>query len=175
MQKKRSGNQHGGPHEHNLIAAAIIANLRGHGITQQGISEHLECLQAEGVVDLGGQGYSLDTLQRHYRISLDVGAIVSRDRLLEMLTKFAMGEGMPQGVSPDAALRTMSDSIKWMLEKHYGEGAKGSPLDLERSTHRLPLERVREVLSIEEMGQLERILRKLKAAEDPARAVIDAR
>jgi DNA-binding transcriptional MerR regulator len=159
------------PHQHNELAAKLIRELRGYGVPIKGISRHLEWLQEQGILDLGGQGYARETLKRHYRLSLDVGALPTKHMLMQVIAQGALGEDLPEGISPDLAYREGLANARWYLEKVHGVGAaKAAP----EGRGQIPIDLVREVLTVDEIDQLERIMGKLQRAMDPSRAIVDA-
>lgn len=158
-------------HQHNELAAKLIRELRGHGLPIKSIARHLEWLQEQEICDLGGQGYSLDTLKRHYRLSLDVGALPTKHMLMQILAQGALGENIPDGVSPDVAYREGLANARWWLQNIEGIGAAKAPTE---GKGQIPIDLVREVLTVDELHQLERIMGKLHRAMDPSRAIIDA-
>jgi hypothetical protein len=164
------GDKHQPAHQHNELAAAIIRQLRGYGVPIKCIAQHLEWLREQEILDLGGQGYSLDTVKRHYRLSLDVGGLPTKHMLMQIIAQGALGEDLPEGVSPDLAYRLGLENARWYLEKVHGVG---QPKGIDTGRGQIPIDLVREVLSIEEIGQLERIMGKLQRAMDPSRAIVD--
>jgi hypothetical protein len=169
--RNRKGSPHQQPHQHNELAARIIRELRGYGVPIKCCAQHLEWLQTEGILDLGGQGYSLDTLKRHYRISLDIGALPTKHMLMQVVAHGALGEDLPEGVSPDLAYRLGLENARWYLEKVFGVGNPKAAADDARG--KIPIDLVREVLSVEELRQLEIIMAKLHRAANPGEALID--
>jgi hypothetical protein len=113
--KGRVGNV---PHERSEAAATLIRELAGYGMPQEEISRVLN--------SAFGTGYSVDTLDRHYRAELDAALAIRKSDLLRRAHKIAMGEDVltkrdadgnvvPSGVSPDAALRESASLVKWLL------------------------------------------------------------
>lgn len=113
--KGNSGNL---PHERSEEAATLIRELAGYGMPQAEISRVLNLTY--------GGGYSVDTLDRHYRPELDGALEKRKGELLRRAHKIAMGEdvviavdeeGKPTGerVSPDVAFRESSATLKWLL------------------------------------------------------------
>lgn len=105
-------------HERSEEAATLIRELSGYGMPQEEISRVLNATY--------GGGYSVDTLDRHYRVELDAALAQRKGELLRRAHKIAMGEDVltkmgedgkvvPSGVSPDAALRESSATIRWLL------------------------------------------------------------
>lgn len=158
-------------HRHNELAARIIAELRSYGLPQKHVSTFLGWLQSEQIVDLGGQGYSIDTLQRHYPLALKVGAVPSKQMLLAAMNGLALGEFDFENVSPDTKLRVMSDALKWTLEKQHGVGQQVKVGAADGDT--FPVDLLAEVLNHEELLQLERIMVKLHNARKPGEALIE--
>lgn len=58
---------------------------------------------------------SPDTLQRHYRKQLDAGKVKAKQALLNRAHRMAMGENIPEGVSPDKAYEIGSRKIDFLL------------------------------------------------------------
>lgn len=151
-------------HQHNELAARIITELRSHGMPQQAISHHLEWIQAQKLLDLGDQGYSVDTLQRHYREALDQGAIPAKDLLMRRAYAMAMMDDLPKGVSPDIAYRISTEKVRWLLNVQHGvtetkahthSGPGGGPI---------PIALIEATLSAEEIHQLAYLTAKLERA-----------
>jgi len=105
-------------HERSEEAATLIRELSGYGMPQEEISRVLNATY--------GGGFSVDTLDRHYRAELDAALAERKAGLLRRAHKIAMGEDVmakvgedgeikPSGVSPDAALRESSATIRWLL------------------------------------------------------------
>jgi hypothetical protein len=105
-------------HERSEEAATLIRELSGYGMPQEEIARVLNATY--------GGGYSVDTMDRHYRPELDAALAVRKSALLRRAHKIAMGEDVmakvdeagnvvPSGVSPDAALRESSATVKWLL------------------------------------------------------------
>jgi hypothetical protein len=106
------------PHVRSEEAATLIRELSGYGMPQEEISRVLNATY--------GSGYSVDTLDRHYRAELDAALAERKGALLRRAHKIAMGEDVmakvgedgkpvPSGVSADAILRESSATIKWLL------------------------------------------------------------
>lgn len=77
------------PHERNEVAAALIERLAGYGLPQNCMSDFLEWARDHTDLDLGEQGYSADTLKRHYRDALDRGRIPGKEMLLGRVYQMA--------------------------------------------------------------------------------------
>ncbi len=101
------GSQGNVPHERSEEAATLIRELSGYGMPQEEISRVLNATY--------GGGYSVDTLDRHYRAELDAALAERKAGLLRRAHKIAMGEDVPEGVTADAAFRESSGTIKWLL------------------------------------------------------------
>lgn len=94
-------------HERSEEAATLIRELSGYGMPQEEISRVLNATY--------GGGYSVDTLDRHYRAELDAALAVRKSALLRRAHKIAMGEEVPDKVSPDAAYRESALQLRWLL------------------------------------------------------------
>lgn len=153
------------PHERNEVAAALIERLAGYGLPQSCMSDFLEWLQGSDIdLDLGQQGYSLDTLKRHYRDALDRGRIPGKEMLLGRVYQMAMMENLPEGVSPDRAYAIAAEKVMALLNIQHGimphqshrlSGPGGGPI---------PIALIEATLTGEEIDQLARITAKLEAA-----------
>lgn len=148
------------PHERNDLAAAIIERLAGYGMPQAAISDFLNW--AGDMLDLGGQGYSPDTIQRHYRDALDRGKRPGLETLMHRVYAMAMMESLPPGVSADVAYRIAADKLMALLNIQHGiiphqshrvAGPGGGPIPIVAL----------EALNDEELDWLERITAKLTA------------
>lgn len=106
------------PHQRSEEAATLIRELAGYGMPMDEISRVLN--------SAFGSGYSVDTLDRHYRAELDAALAIRKGDLLRRAHRIAMGEDVlikldaqgqpiPSGVSPDAQLRESSATIRWLL------------------------------------------------------------
>lgn len=95
------------PHERSEEAATLIRELSGYGMPQEEISRVLNATY--------GGGYSVDTLDRHYRAELDAALASRKSELLRRAHKIAMGEEVPEKVSPDAAYREGAAQLRWLL------------------------------------------------------------
>ena len=117
--KERRGakpGQHGNqPHVRNEQAAAQIEILAGFGLPQWQIAYML----TESFTD---QGYSEDTLQKHYRLELDRGAVKAKAVLLQGAYDRALMRNLPDGVSKDTAYRVAETSTKWLMETVHDMG-----------------------------------------------------
>lgn len=152
------------PHKRNSVAAGIIENLASYGLPQSNISDHLSWLQIKGHIKLGSQGYSVDTLQRHYRPELDAAKIPAKDLLMHRAYQMAMMDSLPEGVSADTAYRLSSEKVKWLLNVQHGvvetkghqhSGPGGGPI---------PISLVESVLTPEEMETFAYLINKLERA-----------
>lgn len=85
----------------------MIKRLASYGMPQTEISAVLN--------EAKGGGFSVDTLDRHYRAELDAAMAERKGRLLERAHKIAMGEDVPEGVSADAAYREGASQLRWLL------------------------------------------------------------
>jgi len=106
------------PHERDEETAILVRELAGYGMPQEEISRALNAAK--------GGGYSVETLDRHYRAELDQALADRKGALLRRAHQIAMGEDVfikvdkngevvPSGVSPDAAFREASAQIRWLL------------------------------------------------------------
>lgn len=95
------------PHERDEEVAILVRELAGYGMPQEEISRALNAAK--------GGGFSVETLDRHYRNELDQALAERKGELLKRAHKIAMGEDLPPGVTPDAAFRESSAQIKWLL------------------------------------------------------------
>lgn len=153
------------PHQRNDNAAALILRLASFGLPQQSIADFLDWTQGDPLaLDLGGQGYSIDTLTRHYRPELDQAKAPAKDMLLHRMYAMAMMEGVPPGVTPDRAYAIAADKLMALLniqhgimphQSHRHAGPNGGPI---------PISLIESVLTPEEIGQLASITAKLEAA-----------
>lgn len=110
---KRDGTPHEGKignvaHEYNPEAAAQIEILSGYGLPQNQIVDFLEAT-------FDDQGYSQDTIQRHYRAEIDRGKAKAKVTLIRGAYDMAMGRNKPDGVSADTAFREQSRKIEFLL------------------------------------------------------------
>ena len=108
----RAGTPHEGksgnlPHERNAQVAALVMQLSGYGMTQDEI--------AKAVKAAFGPGYSEETLKRHYREELDEGLALAKERVLTRAHQMAMGQNIPEGVSPDKAYEMAGKKIDFLL------------------------------------------------------------
>lgn len=102
--EKHEGNL---PHQRSEEAATLIRELAGYGMPQEEISRVLNATF--------GTGYSVDTLDRHYRAELDAALCERKSKLLRRAHKIAMGEDIPTGVTADAAYREGASQLRWLL------------------------------------------------------------
>jgi hypothetical protein len=149
------------PHVRNDLAAATIERLAGYGMPQASISDFLNW--AGERIDLGGQGYSPDTIQRHYRDALDRGKRPGLDQLMHRVYAMAFMEAVPPGVTPDRAYAIAADKLMALLniqhgimphQSHRHAGPGGGPIAIAALSS----------LDDEELDWLERITAKLAAA-----------
>lgn len=94
-------------HQRNESAAKLIKRLAGYGMPQAEIAR--ACIAAFG------DGYSVDTLDRHYRAELDHGLALAKVQLLKRAHDMALMRGLPPGLSVDAAYRISSDKVDFLL------------------------------------------------------------
>lgn len=102
--KGHSGNI---PHQRSEEAATLIRELSGYGMPQEEISRVLNAAF--------GSGYSVDTLDRHYRAELDAALAERKAQLLRRAHKIAMAEDVPDKVTADAAYKESATTVKWLL------------------------------------------------------------
>lgn len=167
--KRREGTAHEGksgnlPHERNAFAAAVIERLSGYGLPQKCMSDYLEWMRdLEIARNLGDQGYSVDTLHRHYRDAMDRGKPAGKEILMGRVYQMAMMENLPEGVTPDRAYTIAADKLMALLniqhgimphQSHRHAGPGGGPIPIALLS----------CLDDEELNWLERISRKLEAA-----------
>lgn len=101
------------PHQRNEQAAAQIEILAGFGLPRRQIRLAVEALFTD-------QGYSEDTLERHYRAELDRGMAKAKTTLLQGAYDIALGRNIPDGVSPDTAYRERGRKIDFLLNAVHG-------------------------------------------------------
>jgi len=90
----------------------MVAEMSGFGLSQSEISH---CLNAAH-----GGGYSVDTLQRHYREELDTGLAVQKHALVKRSIRMAMSEEVPAGVDPNEMLKEAGRMLRWVLPTVFG-------------------------------------------------------
>jgi len=95
------------PHIRTDEAAAAVKRLAGYGIPQPEIARVLN--------DAFGGGFSVDTLDRHYREELDSGLSVQKEQLLKRAHEMAMMKEIPEGVSKDVAYTVSSKKVDFLL------------------------------------------------------------
>ena len=95
-------------HIRNADAAAQIEILAGFGLPQIEISQFLEATFED-------QGYSPDTLQRHYRPEINAGKVKAKAKLMAGAYDIAFGRAIPEGVTADRAYSERSRKIEWLL------------------------------------------------------------
>lgn len=151
-------------HERNEEAAKQIEILAGLGLPQADIRYAVEAMFSD-------QGYSEDTLTRHYREELDRGMAKAKTLLLQKASDRAHGRNLPEGVSPDVAYREQGRSLEWMLnavhkiiphshQRHSGPDGGAIPIaNIDLSS-----------LTDDDLAALERISEKLHAGSDQGRA-----
>lgn len=96
------------PHQRNEAAAKQIEILAGYGLPQIQISEFIEAV-------FDDQGYSVDTLQRHYGRELKSGKAKAKVQLMQGAYDRAFRRNVPEGVAPDTVYREAGRSIEWLL------------------------------------------------------------
>lgn len=151
-------------HERNEEAARQIEILAGLGLPQSDIRYAVEAM-------FDDQGYSEDTLQRHYRKELDAGMAKSKTRLLQGAYDRAFGRNAPEGVSPDVVYREGTRSTEWLLGAVHGigpvtntrlSGPNGGPVQFEKVDL--------SALDDDDLAHLERISAKLHSRSDSSGA-----
>jgi len=85
----------------------VVKRLAGYGMPQAEIARALN--------DAFGGGYSVDTLDRHYREELDHGLACQKEVLLKRAHQMAMMEEVPEGVSKDAAYAVSAKKVDFLL------------------------------------------------------------
>lgn len=155
------GNQ---PHERNDAASAIIERLASYGVPQSCMSDFLDWAQGQGIVDLGGQGYSLDTIQRHYRDAIDQGRVPSKEMLIGRMYAMAMMENLPEGVTPDKAYAVAADKLEKLLNIQHGVVAHQSHRHAGPGGGPIPIALIEATLTAEEIETLAYLTGKLEAA-----------
>lgn len=111
--QRRAGTPHEGkmgnlPHVRNEEAAKQIEILSGFALTREQVSQAICTLFTD-------QGYSPDTLERHYREELNRGKTKAKTALMQGAYDIALGRNTPAGVSPDAAFRERGKKIEFLL------------------------------------------------------------
>lgn len=151
-------------HVRNELAAQIITKLAGYGVPQSCMSDFLDWVNEAGITDLGEQGYSIDTLQRHYRADLERGKLPGKEMLMGRMYAMAMMENLPAGVTIDKAYQVAADKIEKLLniqhgvmvhQSHRHSGPGGGPI---------PLAVIEATLTAEEIQTLAYLTGKLEAA-----------
>ena len=99
-------------------AAKVIIRLASYGLPQAELSDFLAFLAEEAFVT--DQGYSPDTLQRHYRDELDAGKMPAEEMAMKRLYAMAFMENIPEGVDKNTAYRIASDRLMTLLNIKFG-------------------------------------------------------
>jgi hypothetical protein len=115
-QKIRDDDKRGSPkgrygqpkHVRNEAAAEQIELLAGFGLPKREIGQAVEALFKD-------QGYSEDTIERHYRDEWDRGLAVAKSKLLIGANDIAFGRLQPEGVTPDRLFAERARKIEWLL------------------------------------------------------------
>lgn len=158
------GSQGNVPHVRNAAAMALIERVASYGLPQSCISDFLEWAQGAPLnIDLGGQGYSPDTLQRHYRDELAKAKLPAKELLMHRAYQMAFMDLLPEGVTPDTAFRVSADKIKYLLNVQHGVAMINSHRHAGPGGGPIPIVAL-EALNDEELEWLERITAKLAAA-----------
>lgn len=147
-------------HERNADAAKQVEILAGLGLPKRDIRFALESM-------FDDQGYSEDTLIRHYRDELDAGMAKAKTRLLQRAYDRATGRNVPENVSPDVAYREEGRSLEWILSAVH----KVSPLTKVSGPDggAVPITNIDlSSLSDDDLDALERISAKLNGGSDPS-------
>lgn len=150
-------------HQKNATAAAIIEELRGYGVPQSLVSKFLDWAPGAIGIDLGGQGYSVDTLQRHYRDEMERAKAPGKELLMGQLYRMAMGEQLVEGVSPDTQFRIMADKVEKLLAIQHGVIAPSHHKHSEAGQP-IPLAVIEEALTAEEMETFAFLYSKIERA-----------
>jgi hypothetical protein len=159
------GSQGNVPHQRNAAAAAVITRLASYGVPQSCISDFLGWAQTESLIaELGEQGYSIDTLQRHYRDALDQGRVPSKEMLMGRMYAMAMMENLPAGVSADRAYSVAADKLEKLLNIQHGIVAHQSHRHAGPGGGPIPIALIEATLTAEEIETLAYLTGKLEAA-----------
>lgn len=152
------------PHARNTVAAALVERVASYGLPQTCISDFLDWAQRDPLgLDLGGQGYSIDTLTRHYRPELDRAKLPAKELLMHRAYQMALMDQLPDGVSPDRAYAVAADKLKYLLNVQHGIAPFQSHRHAGPGGGPIPIVAL-EALNDEELEWLERITAKLAAA-----------
>lgn len=158
------GSKGNAAHQHNALAGKLIERLASYGVPQASISDFLTWAQDSGITDLGGQGYSTDTIQRHYRTELDAAKAPGKDALLNRMYAMAMMERVPEGVSPDRAYSIAADKIEKLLNIQHGVMAHNSHRHSGPGGGPIPIALIEATLTAEEIETLAYLTGKLERA-----------
>lgn len=146
------------PHKRNEQAARLIERLAGYGLPQSCISDFIEFAI--------GPGFSIDTIQRHYRAELDRGKAPAKDVLIGRVYAMAMMQDVPKGVTPDRAYAIAADKLMALLniqhgimphQSHRHAGPGGGPI---------PIAVIEAALTTEEMTTFANLLSKIELAAE---------
>jgi hypothetical protein len=108
----RKGNKTVQAHQRNEDVAAQTELLTGFGMPRDQIVQ---------VIRKGfGDGYSVDTLQRHYAPELERGMATAKATLLKRAFNMAMGTDVAVGVTPDKAYEISSRKVDFLLSVVHG-------------------------------------------------------
>lgn len=151
-------------HVRNATAAAIVERLASYGVPQSCISDFLGWAQDHEIVELGAQGYSMDTLQRHYRDAIDQGRVPSKDMLMGRMYAMALMENLPEGVSADRAYSVAADKLEKLLNIQHGIVAHQSHRHAGPGGGPIPIALIEATLTAEEIETLAYLTGKLEAA-----------
>lgn len=106
------GSEGNPPHQRNDQAAAQIEVLAGFGMPVDEIIQVIE--------SAFGQGFAKHTIQRHYGEEFKRGKAKSKSALLNRAHQMAMGQNVPQGVTPDRAYEISARKVAWLLAAIHG-------------------------------------------------------
>lgn len=158
------GSQGNVPHERNAAAAALIERVSSYGLPRKALVDFLEWVQGGPLnLDLASQGYSEDTLMRHYRAELDKARLPAKELLMHRAYQMAMMDQLPDGVSPDRAYAVAADKLKYLLNVQHGIAPFQSHRHAGPGGGPIPIVAL-EALNDEELEWLERITAKLAAS-----------
>lgn len=101
------------PHVRNEKAAEQVEIMAGFAMPFWQIAIAVDAL-------FDDQGYSQDTIERHYRPELDRGLVKSKALLMQGAYDLALGRNVPDGVSPDKVYDIRAKKIAWLLSAVHG-------------------------------------------------------
>lgn len=151
------------PHERSEAAADLITRLASYGLPQACISNFLEWARDHTPIDLGQQGYSIDTIKRHYLPELESGKLPAKELLMMRAYQMAFMDQLPEGVTPDRAYAVSADKLKFLLNVQHGVAPIQSHRHGGPGGGPIPIVAL-QALNDEELDWLERITAKLAVA-----------